>query len=166
MVYCHRGWDWRITFWKAPPYQTHCHHPLGLNRSACHLCLAASLTIAIQSPSGCATVRPTSTCSFGKCLGSPEMFCSSTRVSAGKNAAFLAFLTVILRWPDTLQPQCMILGNEFSVQSHLLRTQIWTTGWVQRQLVRLMTFVPSEHFVSPKKFWRPRWLSNRILWPI
>ena len=40
----------------------------------------------------------------------PHRCFAAQRVSATKNAAFVAFLTVLLRWPDTLQPQCLILG--------------------------------------------------------
>ncbi len=40
----------------------------------------------------------------------PHRCLAAQRVSASKNAAFVAFLTVLLRWPDTLQPQCLILG--------------------------------------------------------
>ena len=35
---------------------------------------------------------------------------AAQQVSASKNAALMAALTVLLRWPDVLQPQCLILG--------------------------------------------------------
>ena len=41
---------------------------------------------------------------------SPHRCSASHRVAQTKNAAFVAFLTVLLRWPDTFQAQCLIKG--------------------------------------------------------
>lgn len=95
------------------------------------------------------------------CALAPHRCPAAQKVAVQKNAALVAFLSVILRWPDVGQAQCLIKGLELSLHlefSDLFprkKTLIWNLGWVQLPFRLWLIFAVVDHPDIMRKSSRP-----------
>ena len=95
---------------------------------------------------------------------------AAQQVSANKNAALMAALTILLRWPDVLQPQCLILG--YPIVGAIPSSGVFRalcpgedpdfTQWLGQAAVTAVDEIcASRHHDLQKRSWKPHLLNKR-----